>query len=401
MSTDRPGDMRPHAAGPEPTAWQRLAPLVDLATPMAVRAVVTLRIPDLLADGPLSAGELAEASGTDAEALTRVLRLLAARGVFDRPDAERFANASLAELLRADHPSGMVTQFDLDGFGGRMDLAFTGIMHTLRTGRPAFEEVFGAPFWEYLSAYPDMAEGFDAMMASAPEYVRDVVGAFEWPADGRIVDVGGGTGALLSAILREVPDARGTVVDLPDTARRAREQLARQGLSARCDAVGNSFFDPLPVFPDAPSVTYVLSNVLHDWPDEEAVAVLRRCAEAVDVHPDGGLVLVVEGPGTADGAGGAAGAADGAGDPGGTVEGPDNDNDNANDNAADADSHADTRGAVDFAEMDLRMLVLAGGRQRRVPDYERLAGFAGLAPTGSRTTPLGQCIIAFRPAPVT
>ena len=382
MSSDDSDDARA-AAGAAPTPWQRLAPLVDLATPMAVRAVVTLRIPDLLADGPLPVGGLAEASGTDAEALTRVLRLLAARGVFDRPDAERFANAPLADLLRTDHPSGMYTQFDLDGFGGRMDLAFTGIMHTLRTGRPAFEEVFGAPFWEYLSAYPDMAEGFDAVMASAPEYVRDVVDAYEWPADGRIVDVGGGTGALLSAILQETPTARGTVVDLPDTARRARDQLARQGLSGRCDAVGHSFFDPLPVYPDAPSVTYVLSNVLHDWPDEEAVAVLRRCAEAVDVHPDGGLVLVVEGPGTSDDAGaGGSGVAGGAGESGGRAE-------------------DDAQSAADFAEMDLRMLVLAGGRQRHVQDYERLAGFAGLTSAGSRTTPLGQCIIAFRPAPVT
>ncbi len=342
------------------TAWQRLAPLIDLVTPMAMRAVATARVPDALAGGPLDIPTLAARTGCDADALGRLLRLLAARGVFTEHDG-RFANGATAELMRSDHPSGMRVQLDLDGFGGRMDLAFTGIMHTLHTGRPAFEAVYGAPFWEYLAAYPAMSEGFDAMMASGPEYVDDVVGAYEWPAEGRIVDAGGGTGALLAAVLRARPGLRGTVVDLPETARRAREHFAAEGLSDRADAVGGSFFDPLPA---APGATYVLSSVLHDWPDDDAAAILRRCAEAAGPE---GTVLIVEGPGTAGGV----------------------DSDTAG---------PGSEGAADFAEMSLRMLVLAGGLQRDAAALAALAGRAGLAAVRTVATPLGQCIVECRAA---
>ncbi|MDN5757379.1 MAG: hypothetical protein L0H59_02420 [Tomitella sp.] len=357
-------DMEHGHGGNPPTAWERLAPVIDLATPMAMRAAATLRIADILVDGPLPVDGLARRAGVELEALTRLMRLLTAHGVFMEARPGTFGLNSLAELLRADHPSGMRTQLDLDAFGGRMDLAFTGIMHTLRSGQPAFESIFGATFWEYLSANPAMSEGFDAMMASAPEYVDDVVSGYDWPDLGHIIDVGGGTGALLAAILETNPGARGTVVDLPDTARRAGDHLASRGLGDRCDVVGQSFFDPLPTFSDATDVTYVLSNVQHDWPDGDAVAILRRCRDAAVAGDGHGRVVIVEGPGSAD-------------DPA------------KEDSAREGDSG--------FAEMNLRMLVFVGGRQRRVGEYATLAEAAGLTVTGTTTTSLDQVVIDCRP----
>ncbi|WP_328453778.1 methyltransferase [Amycolatopsis sp. NBC_00438] len=234
---------------------------------------------------------------------------------------------------------------DLEGFGGQMDLAFTGLLHTLRTGGPAWETVFGTPFWEYLAARPAMAASFDATMAAGTDYVIDAAAGYDWSGARHVVDVGGGTGALLAAVLETDPALRGTLVDLPDTVRRGREHLAARGLGDRCAFAGQSFFDPLPEGGDV----YVLSSVLHDWADRDAARILGRCAEAAGA---GGRVLILQQHGTEGG---------------------------------------------DRAEMDLRMLVLCGGRERGLDDYRALAAGAGLTVAAVRTTPLGQVAIDCAP----
>src|ERR1700734_1310663 len=112
----------------EPSAWQLLAPVTDLVTPMAVRVAPTLRLADLIADGVEHVDELAQRTGTDADALGRLLRHLTCHGVFTEPSPGRFAINETADLLRSDHPSSARMWFDLDEFGGRMDLAFTELM---------------------------------------------------------------------------------------------------------------------------------------------------------------------------------------------------------------------------------------------------------------------------------
>ena len=150
-------------------------------------------------------------------------------------------------------------------------------------------------------------------------------------------------------ILAAHPQARGTLVDLPDTVERGREYLAGHGLDGRCAFAGQSFFDVLPAGGDL----YVLSHVLHDWDDDQAAVILRRCAEAAGGR---GRVVIIEGPGGEDGDGAAS------------------------------------------AEMNLRMLVLAGGRERGSTGYAALAAAAGLAVTATRTTPLGQFSIECVPS---
>lgn len=329
----------------QPSAWQVLAPVIDLVTPMAVRATATLRLADLMRDRPVPVDELARRSGTDPDALGRLLRHLVCRGVFTEPSPGTFGANETAALLRSDHPSGMQVWLDLEGFGGQMDLAFTGILHTLRTGQPAWETVFGVPLWEYLATDPAMSASFDATMAAGPEYVADAVASYNWSAARHVIDVGGGTGALLAAVLEAHPQLRATLVDLTDTVQRGRQHLAARGLEGRSNFAGQSFFDPLPTGGDV----YVLNRVLHDWADHDATMILRRCAEAAGER---GRVVVIEGGG---------------------------------DRAM-------------FAEMNLRMLVLCGGRERNLDDYTALAADAGLVVTEVYTTPMGQVSIECTPS---
>ena len=314
-------------------AWQALGPLMDLVTPMALRVAATLRLADFMPDDGTGEGavlgDLAERAGADPEALARMLRHLVQHGVFTEPRPGRFAANQTAALLRTGQPGAV--WLDLDGFGGRMDLAFTGLAHTVRTGEPAWEPVFGQPFWAYLDANPVISASFDATMAvdagNAP-----VADGYDWTTVRHVADIGGGTGTLIAEVLRSNPRLRGTLADLPETAARARQYLAGLGLDGRCEVVGQSFFDPLPPGADA----YLLNRVIHDWDDAAATAILRRCAEAAGST---GRVLVIESHGT----------------PGG-------------DPAA-------------FAEMNLRMLVLTGGRERTIDDYSALAADAGLQVT--------------------
>lgn len=328
-------------------AWQVMAPLMDLVTPMALRVAATLRLADLVAAGAERVDELARRSGTDADALARLLCHLARHGVFTEASPGRFTLNDKAELLRSDHPEGLRDWLDLDGFGGRMDLVFTGLLHTVRTGRPAWEEVFGAPFWEHLAADPALAASFDQQMSGSLRAAAAT--AYDWSGVHHVVDVGGGTGATLAALLEIRGDLRGTLVDLPQTVARGRAFLAGRGLEGRCAFAGQSFFDPLPAGGDV----YLLSAILHDWADEPATAILRRCAQAAG---PAGHVLVVE--------------------------------------------YGMTAGAdpAMYAEMDLRMLVIAGGRERSVEEYQRLAAAAGLTPAGVTTTPSGHVLLDFRAA---
>jgi 2,7-dihydroxy-5-methyl-1-naphthoate 7-O-methyltransferase len=308
-------------------AWRALAPLMDLVTPMALRVAVTLRLADFMPDGGIAIADLAERAGADPDALARVLRHLVQHGVFTEPHPGQFAANQTAARLRTGQPAAQ--WLDLDGFGGRMDLAFTGLAHTVRTGQPAWEQVFGRPFWDYLDANPAISASFDATMAVDAGSAA-VAEGYDWTGVEHVADVGGGTGTLIAKVLMRDPRLRGTLVDLPETAGRAREHLAGLGVDSRCEIVGQSFFDPLPAGADV----YLLSRVIHDWDDDAARAILRRCAEAAGTS---GRVLVIE--------------AHAGGDP------------------------------AAFAEMNLRMLVLAGGRERTLDDYSALAADAGLQVT--------------------
>ena len=319
-----------------------LGALSDLCTPWCLRVVVTLRIADHIAKGTTSLEDLAAAARCDPEALLNVLGQLVSKGVFEETSPRRFGLNEAAEGLL--DPS-LRFDLDLEGIGGRMAGAWGTLPTYVRTGAPGYREVFGLPFWEDLAAHPDIAADFDALMGPAGHGTPDP----EFPISGgwepvrSVVDVGGGTGAMLAEILRLRPDVRGTLVDLPGTAERSTEILQAAGVSDRVTTVGQSFFDPLPAGADL----YLLKKVLNDWPDREATAILTRCAEAAG--PAGRVVVI-----------------------GGVT--PDD---------------APKRLTIE--------LVLLGGRHRTVSEFRELARDAGLEVVAAESQPSGAFVVECRP----
>jgi hypothetical protein len=251
--------------------------LLDLSTPWCLMVAATLRIPDLVAAGHTEIGDLTAAAGCDRDALHAVLGHLVSKGVFTEEPRGRFAINHAAEQL------GRMPFLDLDGFGGRMAHTWGTLLDYVRTGQSSYDKVFGLPFWEDLAAHPRIAAEFDELMGPAghgvPDHDIELTGG--WDQVRTMVDVGGGTGSMLVALLRRHPRVHGILVDLPGT-------VARATTADRMSVSGQSFFDPLPAGADL----YLLRKVLNDWPDEPTVAILRRCAEAV---APGGRVVVLGG----------------------------------------------------------------------------------------------------------
>ncbi len=319
-----------------------LRALADLATPMAVRVAATLWIADQIARGRQTAAELAEAVNADAGALDRVLRHLSTARVLRRDAAGRYTLTDIGDALRDDHPDGNRARLDIEGAVGRADLAFFQLLHSVRTGEPAFVKQFGRSFWEDLSASPALAESFDALMGHDVTMEAPAIdAAYGWAALGHVVDVGGGNGSLLIALLTAHPGLQGTVVDLPGAAEAARKAFAAAGLAERAEAIAGSFFDALP----AGAGGYLLSAVIHNWDDQNARRILRRCAEAAGAE---GRVFVVE------------------------RTGPD----------AEATSTA----------RDLRGLVYFGGRERGLAELAALASDAGLRVTAVHPAGLNSVV---------
>ncbi|MBQ1041750.1 methyltransferase [Micromonospora sp. C32] len=315
----------------EGDAAERLDRLTDLATPFAVRTVVTLRVPDLIADGVTALPELAGACGADAAALGRLLRYLAHRGVFVEVSPDVFALTDVGELLCDREGGGLGAYLDLGGLGARMDLAWAGLPHAIRTGGPGYREVHGRDFWADLDAHPDHRAYFDALMLSQQRFTAPEVAAlYPWHEARHVVDVGGGAGGLLREVLGAHPHLRGTLVDRAEPVATAAATFAECGLAGRAETVIGDFFAPLPPGADV----YVVSRALTDWSDAHAAAILRRCAEAAGAA---GRVLVIEVLPTVP--------------------------------------HV-----PHLSPYDLRMLVLVGGRERGVPEYAGLAAAAGLSP---------------------
>jgi hypothetical protein len=252
-----------------------LGALSDLCTPWCIYVVATLRIADHLAAGAADVEALAAAARCDPGSLARVLRHLVSKGVFEEPAPGRFALNDAAQSLR--DPSQRIW-LDLDGLGGRLAQVWGGLLAAVRTGKPAYTELFGRSFWEDLDAHPELAASFDALMGPPGHGLPDpeVLVSGDWTSIRTVVDVGGGTGALLAQILKARPALRGILVDLPRTVARSGGVFEAAGVAERVKTIGQSFFDPLPPGADL----YLLKSVLSDWSDADAMAILRRCAEA-------------------------------------------------------------------------------------------------------------------------
>ena len=273
----------PHADGRMPGG-----PVYDLMYghihASALRAVAEFGIADLLADGPRSAGELAELSGARAEPLRRVLRLLASRGLF-REERGTFALTEEGAVLRADVPGSQrapVLMFTDDMFRR----AASRIPGTLRTGEPGFDAAHGRPFFAYLGENPDERRLFDTAMSTRVGTVdAHLTEAYPFPESGTVVDVGGGRGGLLRHLLTELPGLTGVLHDRPGTV--AGNLLNGAVPQERWRAEGGDFFTSVPEGGDL----YVLKSILHDWPDEDCLRILRTVRRAA---APGTRLLVVD-----------------------------------------------------------------------------------------------------------
>lgn len=242
------------------------------AVSQALRVIIELGIPDLLAVGEQSVDELAAATQSDADALYRVMRLLAPEGVVREVLPRHFELTEVGAVLRSDQsgPRDFVRMINSEAY-----LAFEQLMHSVRTGKPAFDKVFGSPRFDWLSAHPEQAALFQrAMVALGQGSNEAVADACDFKPFTRIVDVGGGHGQLLSAILACNPHLDGVLFDLPSGVAAARQGAG--GDLPRTEFVAGNFFESVPA-----GDVYVIKKVIHDWDDRRAAAILQNCRKAM------------------------------------------------------------------------------------------------------------------------
>jgi hypothetical protein len=251
-----------------------------------VYAAAELGLADLLAAGPRGADDLAATCGAHAPSLRRLLRALAAFGLFTEGEDGRFALTAEGERLRSDVP-GSLRATALQS-GGAIYAVWGEFLQSIRTGGSAFERVYGMPEWEYNARHPEVGARFDAyMVAQTSQATPALLAAYDFAPFGTVVDVGGGHGTFLAAILAAHPGARGVLFDQPHVVAGADAVLAAAGVGDRCRIVGGDFFADAVAGGDA----YVLMQILHDWDDARATAILANLRRAV---PPTGRLLVVE-----------------------------------------------------------------------------------------------------------
>jgi hypothetical protein len=252
-----------------------------------VAVAAEFRLADHLAAGPLSSAELAGLCGADPNTLQRVLRALAHIEIVRQEEDGRFALAPLGEPLRSDVPGSMYRMARLWG-SDLFKLTWMRLPHSVRTGQSAQEYLYGMRQFDFLATQPEVAEIFnDGMLAGTLAVGAAVVEAYDFSTCGTIVDVGGGSGALASTILRAYPGTHGIVFDLPFCRVGALEHLESAGVRDRCEFVGGDFFEAMPAGADA----YLLKFILHDWEDEKCARILQSCRAAAKT---GAKVLLVE-----------------------------------------------------------------------------------------------------------
>ncbi|SDM68377.1 O-methyltransferase [Allokutzneria albata] len=317
--------------------------MAGLATPMALRVAVTLGLPDRLIADSASADQLAAELDLSPVALELLLGHLTTLGIIERTPAG-YRTTEFGANLGVDADNGLANLLHLESAGGRAELALVELAHSIATGREAYSRRYGKDFWADLAEHPHLRETFDRQMTQRfRAQIPQIVAGFDWARFTGIVDVGGGQGSLLAAILTAHPRLRGHLVDLEPTAADARRTFSSQGLDDRTEVTGGSFFDPLPAGAEA----YLLADILHDWDDEHAHRILDRCVEAA--RP-AGRVLVIEPVG----------------------------------------------GLRASTEMDLVMLALYGGRERRVDEFRALGAAHGLVLDTVTTLTDQRCLLEFR-----
>lgn len=318
-----PEEPQPPSSPPAVQLMRLLWPAAMAA--QAIHVAAKLGVADLVSRGPKTVAELAEVTRTHESSLGRLLRALTSLGIFTEDQEGRYSQSAFSDALRTDHPQSMHRWAMMLGAGfiwrpsGELDV-------TIRTGQPAFEHVYGAQFFKYLAEHADEGAVFNAAMSSLPVYINAIIDAYDFSKFERIVDVGGGHGALLVGILTANSRLRGVLQDLPGVVAGASVPST---VADRLEIVAGDFFEAVPVGADA----YILKGIIHDWNDASGVVILKNCRRAI--RPDGRLLILD------------------------TVLTPSSD--------------------PASALMDVLMMVLTGGRERRESEFRSLLREAGFS----------------------
>lgn len=249
-----------------------------------IYAAAKLGIPDVLTRGSMTTEEIAGKVGAHAPSLYRVMRALASVGVFAESDGGRFALTPLGETLK----TGGVRSFAIAELGEDHYEAWGNLLHSIKTGERAFDNVFGVPVWKYYAEHKENAAIFNQAMTDLTLAVEAaVMKAYDFSSFQKVVDVGGGHGSFLASILKSNESARGVLFDAPPVVEGAHQRFENEGLSARCEVVGGDFFEAVPEGGDL----YTMKFILHDWDDARCQTILRNCHRAMK---ENGKLLVLD-----------------------------------------------------------------------------------------------------------
>ncbi len=317
----------------------------------ALYPVTKLGIAELLADGPKSIAQLAEETGANQDGLYRVLRALACVGLFAENPTRTFALTPASNLLRSDVTGNlrdlvawMTNEFHFRTWGD--------MMHSVLTGRPSVEKVYGKVCFEAFQDLPETNVEFNnAMTNISAMTIPTILEHYDFSGIGTLVDLGGGHGLLISQILKHYPEMKGMLFDLPHVLEGAKSRIQRLGLTSRLDTCPCNFFESVPAGGDA----YIMQHILHDWTDEQCSVILKHVHKALAGKKHGKLIVL--------------------------------------------DSLVNTDGHFDFTKWkDLEMLLLPGGRERTEEEFRTLLGNAGFKIT--RTIPLPSMVSIIEAVPV-
>jgi hypothetical protein len=295
-------------------------------TTQALYVAAKLGVADRLVQGPMTSAELAKEVGANPKALFRLMRHLAALGMFTQDKSRKFGLTPLGKLLCTDNPESIRYSAI---FAGEENYRATGnLLHSVRTGETAFNHLYGKGHFDYMAENSDANSTFNKAMAQSLRRQGNPVESYDYSGKRLVVDVGGGRGDLITSVLVANPTMEGILFDLPQGSAEARPLLQAKGLEKRCLIKTGSFFDSVPAGGDV----YVLSRILHDWPDNKAATILANCRRAI--KEDGTLLI--------------------------------------RDNVL---SDNDLQGS----SLDLTMLIMTGGEERTESEWRSLLGSAGFS----------------------
>ncbi len=268
------------------SAIERLvAQMHGFRSTQVIYVIAKLRLADHLAEGPMTAAELASRTNVNEIGLGRVLRLAAYYGLVAEVPGKRF------ELTAHGRPLGSAGRESIRAtailLGEEHYGAWGELLYAVKTGEPAFDHVYGSPMFDYLAAHPDAQATFDAAMSAGSDFfLGSMVDRYDFSQSRVMVDVGGGNGSVSAIVLKRNPSLQAVIYDQPQVLEAAERYLTGAGVRAQCRLVPGDFFSSAPEGGDI----YMLSNIVHDWDDERALRILRNCRAAM--KPDAVILLL-------------------------------------------------------------------------------------------------------------